>query len=212
VGRRALPLTPDVQSCGLQPTTVRPARVHARLGHVRARTGRDLRRASLPIFCPGRVASLAVDLLAETRRDRCAALEAGICDRLAGASCHTGHRSRRPRRCSSYEGRCAHQWNNGGPTDLARGLLSNPVMSSPVSALGDRPLISQVAPPNSHRPLAVSGSIFEPCRFVAPLVDSARACGRRPAHCGTQQDADASWPENAGLPRYAVRSMSHHPR
>ena len=182
---------------------------------VGSRSGQDRARPSPRIatdFCPGRVASLAVDLLAETRRDRRAALEAGICDRLAGASCHTGRRSRRPRRCSSYEGRCVHQWNNGGPTDLARGLLSNPVMSSPVSALGDRPLISQVAPPNSHRPLAVSGSIFEPCRFVALLVDSARACGRRPAHCGTQQDADASWPENAGLPRYAVRSMSHHPR
>ena len=50
----------------------------------------------------------------------------------------------------------------------------NPVMSSPVSALSDRPLVGQVAPPNSHRPLAVSGSIFEPCRFVALLVDSAR--------------------------------------
>jgi hypothetical protein len=86
----------------------------------------------------------------------------------------------------------------------------NPVMSSPVSALGDQP--SSVAPPNSHRPLAVSGSIFEPCRFVALLVGLARACGRRPAYCGTQQDADASWPENAGLPRYAVRSVGHHPR
>jgi hypothetical protein len=156
------------------------ARLRARLGDVRARTGRDLRRASLPIFCPGQVASLALDLLAETRRDRRAALEEGISDRLAGASCRTGHRLRRPRRCSCCGGRCVLWWGHGAPTDLARGLLSNPVMSSPVSALGDQPLVGQVAPPNSHRPLAVSGSIFEPCRFVALLVDSARACGRRP--------------------------------
>jgi hypothetical protein len=161
-------------------------------------------------FLPDRVASLAVDLLAETRRDRRAALEEGISDRLAGGSCRTTHRLRRPRRCSCCGGRCVLWWGHGVPTDLARGLLSNPVMSSPVSALGDQPW--SVAPPNSHRPLAVSGYIFELCRLVALLVDSARACGRRPAYCGTQQDADASWPENAGLPRYAVRSVGHHPR
>ena len=147
-----------------------PARVRARLSDVRARTGRDLRRASLPIFGPDRVASLAVDLLAETRRDRRAALEEGISDRLAGASCRTGHRLRHPRRCSCCGGRCVLWWGHGVPTDLARGLLSNPVMSSPMSALCDQPLVGQVAPPNSHRPLAVSGSIFEPCRFVALLT------------------------------------------
>jgi hypothetical protein len=81
-----------------------------------------------------------------------------------------------------------------------------------VSAFGDQPLVGQVAPPTrTGRSLLAApysnrvGSWRCWLTRPGPVVDVR-------AHCGTQQDADASWPENAGLPRYAVRSMGHHPR
>jgi len=171
VGRRALP--PDAGRAGAwAPADNRTTQREFVPGWVTFGPGPDATFAAhrYRFSAPVGVASLAVDLLAETRRDRRAALEEGISDRLAGASCRTGHCLRRPRRCSCCGGRCVLWWGHGVPTDLARGLLSNPVMSSPMSALGDQPLVGQVAPPNSHRPLAVSGSIFEPCRFVALLT------------------------------------------
>ena len=115
----------------------------------RASTPRSCRR---PTYggCAGPAASSAVDLLTQTRRGRRVALGADIRDRPAGASCRTGHRRRRPRRCSCCVGRCALGWDHGMPTDLARNLLSKHiVLSSPVSALGGQLLVSQAAPPNS---------------------------------------------------------------
>ena len=130
-----------------------------------ASTPRSCRRPAVR-ECAGPVASSAVDLVAQTRRGRRVALGAGIRDRPANALCRTGHRRRRPRRCSCCVGRCALGWDHGVPTDLARALLSiHIVLSLPVSALGGQLLVGQAAPSNSPA-ASLYRFIFGPCRVV----------------------------------------------
>lgn len=64
----------------------------------------------------------------------------------------------------------------------------------------------------SPAPFAVAASHSYRVESWRCLVDLAWARRSTSGPTLTQQDPDASWPENAGLPRYAVRSMDHHLR
>ena len=101
-----------------------------------------------------------------------------------------------------------HARANGSSTDPS----PKAVLTLPGRVLSGEPLVVQVAPPDAHRRPSLFGFVFEPCRVVALLGDSAWASGRRPAPLLSQQDPDAACPVNVGLPRHAVRPMDRHPR
>jgi hypothetical protein len=98
------------------------------------------------------------------------------------------------------------------PTDLARGLLSKCCHELAAAALGGQLSFVQAAHRTLTGTLAVTGFRLALCPVGVLLGDVAWTGGRCPAPPSDTQDADAAWPENAGLPRYAVRSMGHHPR